>query len=124
MKTRHIPNPLTISLRVVGVAAILMLAAAGAFAKEPPSVITEFSKIISTAVEYPEFLKSSGENQSHYADIKASCDENGKLTVIEVKSNSTLLSHYIKEKLDGKNVEIDTSLIGKELSFKMKFRLV
>ncbi len=124
MKTHTIPNPLTISLKVVGIAAFLMIMAAGAFAKEPPSAMTEFSKNIATVVEYPEFLKGEKTNQVIFADIVASCDENGILTVIDVKSESPGLNEYIKEKLNGQSVKTDPSLVGRELHFKLKFTLV
>jgi hypothetical protein len=124
MKTNSIPNPLTISLKVVGIAAFLMLAAAGAFAKEPPSAMTEFSKNIATVVEYPDFLKGEKTNQVIFAEIVAVCDTNGILTVLDVKSESQNLNIYIKEKLNGQAVKSDPSLVGRELHFKLKFTLV
>jgi hypothetical protein len=124
MKTNTIPNPMTISLKVVSIAAFLMIIAASAFAKEPPHAMTEFSKNIATAVEYPEFLKGEKTNQVIFADIVATCDENGILSILNVKSESENLNAYIKSKLNGKSIEIDPSLVGKELNFKLKFSLI
>jgi hypothetical protein len=124
MKTNTIPNPMTISLKVVGIAAFLMIMAAGAFAKEPPSAMTDFSKNIATAVEYPEFLKDEKINQVIFADIVAKCDIHGILSIIDVKSESESLNAYIKTKLNGMSIETDPSLVGKELHFKLKFSLI
>ncbi|MEY3399420.1 MAG: hypothetical protein RL220_2014 [Bacteroidota bacterium] len=124
MKKTIIPNPLAISLKVVFTAALLMVLSFSLFAKEPPTGMARLSQEIARDVQYPDFLKAEGEKHDQLVKVTVAFNSEGVISVENVDSGNSQLNEYVKEKLNGRKLEVESDLIGKPLTFSIKFNLI
>ncbi len=100
---------------------ILIFVASVSFAG-PRKSVTDLRTILKNSVSYPEFAKEN--NLSGFVVLSFNIDENGKINIKELNSNSIFFQLYVENKLSGIKIENPGDHKGKTYYYRFDFELI
>jgi len=116
MKTNLIKK--SISLFVI----LIFTASISIASTSPRKSATDLKTIITSTVTYPEFAKEN--NLSGFVVISFHVDENGKIILNELNSNSVYFQVYVENKLKEIQIKNPDSHTGKTYYYRFDFELL
>ncbi|HOY33174.1 MAG TPA: hypothetical protein PKW80_14945 [Bacteroidales bacterium] len=116
MKTKLIMKSATMFVILI-FAVSISFAAAG-----PRKTAGDLKTIISKSVTYPEYAKEN--KLSGFVVLSFTVDENGKISIQELNTNSVYFQLYVEKKLSELTIENPGAYAGKTHYYRFDFELV